>query len=151
MVYEILATYTVTVCCSGSKSVRKYSPEGCNCLAVSQARDPRNTSVLVTLIQRVWDGTQKFLCWFKSRYSMDLNMCSSRHESICLTQMNVPTKKKQTPRQGGQTGGCKGGVGGVECGMDWESEESRCPLFHLEWIGREVLHTALGTISNLLG
>ena len=36
-------------------------------------------------------------------------------------------------------------------GMDEEFEVGRCQLFHLEWISKEVLLYAQGTVSNLLG
>ena len=38
-----------------------------------------------------------------------------------------------------------------EEGMDGEFGVGRCKLCHLEWIGNEVLSTAQGTLSNLLG
>ena len=63
--------------------------------------------------------------------------------------MNLSTKQKQTQRHGEQICGCQGGDRGS--GMDWEFEVRRCKLFHLEWIRNEILRTAQGTISSLLG
>ena len=51
--------------------------------------------------------------------------------------MNLSTEKKQTHGPGEQTCGCRGGGGGS--GMDWEFGVNRCKLWHLEWIGKEML------------
>ena len=51
--------------------------------------------------------------------------------------MNLSTKRNQTQRHREQTCGCHGWEG-VEFGV------SRCKLFHLEWIGNEVLLYSAG-------
>ena len=45
-----------------------------------------------------------------------------------MTQMNLPTKEKQTHRHREPTCGCQGGGGGG--GMDWEFGISRCKLIY---------------------
>ena len=54
-----------------------------------------------------------------------------------MTQVNLPTEKKQTHGHGEQTCGCQ--RGGEGRGIDWEFGVSRCELLHLEWISSEIL------------
>ena len=57
--------------------------------------------------------------------------------------MTLPTEQKQTHRHREQNCGCWRGAGevwgGAESGMDGEFEVCESILFHLEWIGNEVL------------
>ena len=66
-----------------------------------------------------------------------------------MAPMNLPTKQRQPHRHRDQTCGCQGRGGGS--GMDGSLGLVDANYFHLEWVTHEVLLTAQGTISNLLG
>ena len=54
-----------------------------------------------------------------------------------MTQMTLPTERKQTHGHGEQTCGYQGAGGGR--GRDWEFRVTSCKRLHLEWISKEIL------------
>ena len=60
-----------------------------------------------------------------------------------MTQVNLSTKQKQTPRQREQTCGCLWGGGGGG-GIDWEFGVSRCKLVYIGWININTLPCSTG-------